>query len=540
MPIKYSVVVATYNRATILRECLEALAVQTVPTEEYELILINDGSDDNSNSVVNEFRKSHARLNFAYIEQKNAGPAKARNVGIKLAKGEIVYFTDDDCVVPRDWIKTLAAQYAKYPEIAGAGGWYKYPKNSNDSWIKKTYISYTSAILRISYGNKIDYGEIKNNIFLKNPSGNTSNMSYKKWVLLKVGGFAEDIDFVGLVDWELKKRIMDFGYCLLYFSYPVVHLKPLGLNDIIQKFFNRGRGHFNLIKKNPELFEVYYPNARNAERLISASSDKSFLFIFCVYFDLTLRKIGWQYQKFISMAKGEVMDKTKIRFSKKWKIRGIIGMKNIQIIEKKILRIHYQAGSASPRFARENNMPIGGAQFYAYLEGRHLEKALLRYKIKFPEDFDFVKGGKLPGIFGGMQKSRWSSGTPNGFDGFSIRLMWRENGNGEIYAYLPSSKNYGTSFCSNWQFKRNFWHLIEQEIVLNKPYFHNGIINLKIDGETIISKKNILFRNSDNLKIEGLFFSTFFGEHDITWVTPQKTYVDFGDFSYNGKLLELS
>ncbi|KKU05632.1 MAG: hypothetical protein UX07_C0014G0003 [Parcubacteria group bacterium GW2011_GWA2_45_30] len=57
--LKYSVIIPTYNRATLLKNCLEAVAVQTVPRDTYEVIVINDGSRDNTDKIIDEFKKQH-------------------------------------------------------------------------------------------------------------------------------------------------------------------------------------------------------------------------------------------------------------------------------------------------------------------------------------------------------------------------------------------------------------------------------------------------------------------------------------------------
>ena len=288
--IKYSIIIPTYNRAGLLKQGLEAVAAQTVPRYMYEVIVINDGSRDYTNRVAEEFQKNHPEINFTYLKQKNHGVSHARNQGIKRAKGEIIFFTDDDCVVPENWIETLANGYRRHPEVAGAGGWYEYPEDTR----KNRFIQYTSYLFRRTYGREKEPLEMKSSTYLDNPAGNTSNMSYRKFVLDKVGGFDETINFVGLVDWELKKRVSDLGYPLLYIPYYVLHLKPLGIKEIIRKFFNRGRGKYHLVKKNPDLYPVFFPRFGwtlhmflTVPRELKWMSLEDFLFT----------RLGWEYQK---------------------------------------------------------------------------------------------------------------------------------------------------------------------------------------------------------------------------------------------------
>ena len=288
--LKYSVIIPTYNRATLLKNCLEAVAVQTVPRDTYEVIVINDGSRDNTDKIIDEFKKQHPLINFIYIKQKNHGVSHARNQGIKRAKGEIIFFTDDDCVVPENWIETLANGYRRHPEVAGAGGWYEYPEDTR----KNRFIQYTSYLFRRTYGREKEPLEMKSSTYLDNPAGNTSNMSYRKFVLDKVGGFDETINFVGLVDWELKKRVSDLGYPLLYIPYYVLHLKPLGIKAIIRKFFNRGRGKYHLVKKNPDLYPVFFPRFGWALRMFfTVLRNLGWMALV----DFIFTRLGWEYQK---------------------------------------------------------------------------------------------------------------------------------------------------------------------------------------------------------------------------------------------------
>ena len=196
----------------------------------------------------------------------------------------------------------------------------------------------------------------------------------------------------------------------------------------------------------------------------------------------------------------------------------------------KILRVRYPAGSASPAVARKTGVSVGGLQFYANLGLPPQDSLRLSYHVRFAKDFDFVKGGKLPGLFGGKGAS--GGNIPDGTDGFSTRFMWRSQGKGEVYAYLPSSDEYGTSIGrGKWRFTPGVWHRLEQQVDLNQVGQNNGRIQVWLDGKPVFSKSNLTFRTTSALKIEGIFFSTFFGGGDRSWATPNDTYVDFADFA---------
>ena len=115
-----SVVIATYNRAKMLGECLDALSLQTYPKSSYEVIIVNDGSRDGTEQFLGRYQKE-ATFSLRYYTQENAGQATAVNLGIEKANGVIVCFTDDDCLADKDWIKNLVAGYTT-DDIVCVGG----------------------------------------------------------------------------------------------------------------------------------------------------------------------------------------------------------------------------------------------------------------------------------------------------------------------------------------------------------------------------------------------------------------------------------
>ncbi len=220
-----------------------------------------------------------------------------------------------------------------------------------------------------------------------------------------------------------------------------------------------------------------------------------------------------------------------------WQVhsQGSWGMQNLRVLSEpqgkhvKFLRTFYPKGSASPTVTRQQGAPVGGGQFYASLGITPRHALRLSYAVRFSSNFDFVKGGKLPGLFGGTATS---GGTiPNGTNGVSTRYMWRHNGSGEVYAYLPGASDYGVSIGrGNWQFIPGRWHQITQEVVLNQPNQQDGRIRVWFDGKLVLDERNLLFRTSDRLKLEGIFFSTFFGGNDASWASRRDVTVDFADF----------
>ena len=193
-----------------------------------------------------------------------------------------------------------------------------------------------------------------------------------------------------------------------------------------------------------------------------------------------------------------------------------------------VLRVTYPEGSASQGMARELGSAEGGAQVLLALE-EPADELHLRYFVRFPDGFEFVKGGKLPGLYGGTAND--GGRIPDGTDGFSTRFMWRADGAGEVYAYLPSSEEHGTSLGrGSWSFPTSRWVSIEQAVRLNQPGEQDGSVTVWLDGEEVFREDDMEYRTVDDLQIDGLFFSTFFGGADPSWASPQDQVVDFADF----------
>lgn len=92
--MKLSIIVPVYNVADYLPKCLDSLLAQNLPQNEYEIIVVNDGSTDNSGNIVQQYADKYA--NITLINQANQGLSGARNTGIKQAKGDYIQFVDSD------------------------------------------------------------------------------------------------------------------------------------------------------------------------------------------------------------------------------------------------------------------------------------------------------------------------------------------------------------------------------------------------------------------------------------------------------------
>lgn len=192
-----------------------------------------------------------------------------------------------------------------------------------------------------------------------------------------------------------------------------------------------------------------------------------------------------------------------------------------------VLAVRLPVGSINPG---NKTAPLGGMGFRWRPAGLSAEAACLTYHVFLPTDFDFNKGGKLPGLFGGDAPA--GGKDVDGLSGFSARLMWRANGRGEVYAYIPGKPDgRGESIDRGaWVFPRGKWVRIEQEIVLNTPGEANGHLRIWIDGRLRLSRTDMRFRAARDLRISGVMVDIFYGGKTKEWAAPKDTAILLSPF----------
>ena len=234
---KFSLLIPTFNRKRLLQRCLEAATSQDYP--DYEVIVIDDASTDGTAEMVCRFFPQ-----VRHLRQKvNQGPAAARNRGIREATGELIAFTDDDCLLPSDFLSRLAAGYQEYPEVAGVGGYLDPPAELLRTNLWARYEFYvTHQVYRA--GSEPYLGGVDC------PAGGTNSMSYRRKVLEEVGGFDESFPFAGGEDTDLKWRVVSRGYSLLYVPVRVIHLRSYSLRNFWRQYQTHGRGVVHFERKH--------------------------------------------------------------------------------------------------------------------------------------------------------------------------------------------------------------------------------------------------------------------------------------------------
>jgi glycosyltransferase involved in cell wall biosynthesis len=197
-----SVIIPVYNGAHTIAACLESMLNQTYPSDAYEVIVVENGSTDNTSAIAQRYP---VRL----LHSEERGPAPARNLGIAKSEADIVAFTDADCITDRNWLSELVGPYAD-PQIGGVGGAILAYAHS-DRTIVEMFSDENAPLVNFISGE---------DEFL--PHLYTANASYRRSLLNEVGGFnpnlvtGEDVD----ISWRVQ---LQTGAKLRYVPQAIVH-----------------------------------------------------------------------------------------------------------------------------------------------------------------------------------------------------------------------------------------------------------------------------------------------------------------------------
>ena len=233
-----SVVIPTYNRLPILRQCLRALEQQRLepPLEGYEVVLVDDGSTDATLAWLAEQGESlpHLRL----VRQEHGGPARGRNRGVEEARGDVIVFIDSDLVVTSDFLLSHARRLE--------GDWRR-------------------------HGNcrAFTYGAVINTADFDNPTAEphklrdlswayfaTGNVAIERQLLLEAGLFDTAFHLYGWEDLELGERLRQLGTRLVrcpeavgYHWHPALSLDQIP--DLVRVERERARMGWVFYRKHP-------------------------------------------------------------------------------------------------------------------------------------------------------------------------------------------------------------------------------------------------------------------------------------------------
>ncbi|HYC21078.1 MAG TPA: glycosyltransferase, partial [Candidatus Bathyarchaeia archaeon] len=244
-PPMISVIVCAYNAERTMEPCLHSL--QNLPYPNYEVIVVNDGSTDRTLEIARRYEGGRIRV----IDQKNMGLSAARNVGIAASRGEIVAFTDSDCVVDPDWLTYLAYKFqAGFVAVGGPN----FPPPED---------SLVPSAVAVSPGGPTHV--LLNDDVAEHIPG--CNMAFRKSALEEINGFDALFSAAG-DDVDLCWRLQNAGYAIGFSPAAMVwhfrrntvraYLKQqMGYGKAEALLFSKHQYRFNLLGQSRWLGRIY-------------------------------------------------------------------------------------------------------------------------------------------------------------------------------------------------------------------------------------------------------------------------------------------
>lgn len=235
--VKISVIIPMYNSEKTIIQTLGGLEDQT--RKDFEVIIVDDGSTDNSPKLVTEF-KNQSELSIKLIHQKNSGPAKARNLGVKHSEGDIIIFLDSDCIPPENWIEEMIKPLDG--EIVGCNCGYRV---KNKKSLIARHVEY-----EIAKRHEKMVGRIIDTI-------GSYSASFLKDIFLRAGGFNSEYKSASGEDFDLAFRIRKMGYKLIFTDKTFVyHYHPDTLKRYLKQQYLRGYWRVKMYLNNKDKIMV--------------------------------------------------------------------------------------------------------------------------------------------------------------------------------------------------------------------------------------------------------------------------------------------
>ena len=245
--MKYSIIVAVFNRPDELGELLESLALQTY--RDFEVVIVEDGSSVPSKDVCDEYK---TRLNLSYYVKPNSGPGPSRNYGCRRASGDYFIFLDSDCTVPEGYMQAIETAVTEQ-KLDAFGG----PDREHESFSPtQKAISYSMTSLLTTggiRGSKVRVGGAFH--------PRSFNMGISREIFNDTEGFStmrfgEDVEF--------SIRMMGRGYRVsLIPDAWVYHKRRTDLKKFFKQVHNSGIARINITLRHPHTLKIthFFPAA---------------------------------------------------------------------------------------------------------------------------------------------------------------------------------------------------------------------------------------------------------------------------------------
>jgi glycosyltransferase involved in cell wall biosynthesis len=286
-----TVVIPTINRAKSLSTTLQHILKQTIPQEQYRIIVVDNRSKDDTARVMRGIIAKNPTVSYAYQEKPGAAPT--RNEGVRRAQSPLILFIDDDILAT----PTLIEEHLKGHE------------NRNCSVLGHLEVSWEKS--QDPFLRYLKESEDQNTFRYLDPQNAsykyfyTGNVSCRREALMKVGGFDEGFTVYGVEDVDLGYRLEMYGERMIYrkeaLAYHDYHPR---YNDFLKKRYNNGRSLAFFLAKFPHLrshfsfgkhpwLRIWLPHAATAwmEQFITHSSGRPLTRLQYQWFNKALR---WQ------------------------------------------------------------------------------------------------------------------------------------------------------------------------------------------------------------------------------------------------------
>lgn len=233
--IKYSIIIPVYNRCLELECCLTCLLQQQFDPDEFEIIVADDGSNDDTLSVIKKFASTEINIKYFWQPHEDFRAGQARNRGVQLMDkdADTIIFLDSDIIVKEDWLSTYHELHQEFPECVICGRYdFLLPMNIKVEDVIHRFNKVVSNQLPILFmpQNELIGADIRGSLFAKGhiPQGiDTSgalfggNTLIPKKIFLEVGGFDERIVGHGGEDCDLGKSIGELEYKFIFSEKPI-------------------------------------------------------------------------------------------------------------------------------------------------------------------------------------------------------------------------------------------------------------------------------------------------------------------------------
>lgn len=236
-PSDAAVVIPTYERAARLRETVASVREQTV--SGYQIHVVDDGSEtDAQQEVLSELADAD---DVTVHRQENAGPAAARNTGWRATDADVICFTDDDCLVPEDWIESLLDGFE--PGVGAVGG----QLLPTDEAVARSPFA---RLHRYRNQHVYDIPDERTRGGPDLPMGGTANIAYRRAALAAVDGFDESFPTAAGEDADLQRRVADAGYDMLYVPCVVDHNDEYDWPSFRSRATRHGSGAYYMARRH--------------------------------------------------------------------------------------------------------------------------------------------------------------------------------------------------------------------------------------------------------------------------------------------------